>query len=56
MGIWLFNDKLSLINWLGIATIIMSSIAATILRPKQSNTHTERSIRKNSAENAEKHP
>lgn len=56
MGVWLFNDKLSLINWLGIATIIMSSIAATILRPKQSNTHTERSIRKNSAENAEKHP
>lgn len=35
MGVWLFHDKLSLINWLGIATIILSSIAATILRPKQ---------------------
>lgn len=34
MGIWLFNDKLSLSNWLGIATIILSSIAATVLRPK----------------------
>ena len=35
IGVWLFNDRLSSLSWLGMGIIVTSSVAATLLRPKR---------------------